>query len=174
MSKRATFLPFYRFPILIDRLTAMHHCFCDVPTRCFPRQHTLQMRRLFYLLMLALRSPETKKRGGIAICSYLCHDEIAGKKASGFDGAWKSPKLVLGIPLHVAAVHMGFNSMKWAPVHAILKIALSVFTRIRFRAHYGKAIDKPVELVESFLFNAASYGMASQSTCFRERNGLAR
>lgn len=99
------------------------------------------MRRLFYLLMLALRDPETQKRGLVAVVSYIKNkDESA--KAGGFTGAWKVPKLILGIPIYVAAVHLAYDSMRWAPVHAILRVALSMFTRVRFRAFYGKRYDR--------------------------------
>ncbi|CAJ1947381.1 unnamed protein product [Cylindrotheca closterium] len=118
-----------------------------------------RMRRLFYLFMLSLRDSDTQKRGIVVICCYINNTEIEGLKSGGFDGAWKSPRLALGIPIHIAAVHMGYNSMRWAPVHAILRMTLGIFTRIRFRAHYGSN--------EEWINNMKSVGIQPEQLPFR-------
>ena len=102
------------------------------------------MRRLFYLSMLALRDPETQKRGLVVLVSYLKNNQVEAARAIGFNGAWKAPRLALGIPIHVAAVHLAYDSMKWAPAHAILRIAFGIFTRVRFRAYHGMRSDEIV------------------------------
>ena len=96
------------------------------------------MRRIFYMAMLALRDHETRKRGIVVLLCYLQNNAFESTRDGGFSGAWKAPKLALCLPIHVAAVHSVYGSMKWTPVHAILRIAFSMFTRVRFRALYGK------------------------------------
>lgn len=88
--------------------------------------------------MLALRDPGTQKRGMVGIGSYMDEAESRVPREKSFDGNWKAPKLLLGIPIHIAAVHIGYNSIVWAPVHAIMRMTFSFFTRIRFRCHYGR------------------------------------
>ena len=89
--------------------------------------------------MVALRDPETRKRGVVCLVSFIGKNtNIESSRAIGFRGMWKVPKLSLCLPIHVAAVHMGYDSVKWTPAHVILRMAFNLFTRVRYRAHYGK------------------------------------
>jgi len=116
--------------------------------------------------MLSLRDPETQKRGLVMVVSFMQKTDCERVRANGFDGAWKYPKLFLGIPIHVAALHMGYDSMEWAPVHAILTITLSLLTRIRLRAYYGSQ--------EDWLDSMKRYGIQADQLPLREDGVIER
>jgi hypothetical protein len=91
----------------------------------------LKRRASFYVLMSAVESPDTQKRGLVAV--YYCLDHFNMKSLN--DSLRKS------VPLHFNSFHVCYNDEKaFAPVWANIR-ALNTKHRVRYRSHFGTYAD---------------------------------
>lgn len=130
----------------------------------------LKMRRVFYTAMIAVSSnPDTQKRGLVAVLYFFggsnngsstTNADQPTPSSRSFDAIWKMPRVLASLPLHLAAMHICYDSIYWSPKQAIIKLALGTFTRIRLRTHYGKSF-----LIWPHLFTTAALEWSHTSLC---------
>eukprot|EP00980_Cylindrotheca_fusiformis_P029841 scaffold23925_cov157-Cylindrotheca_fusiformis.AAC.4 len=112
-----------------------------------------KLRRVFYAVTLAATSrPETQKSGLVVVMYFFKKPPSSFLQRSGalsVESFWKLSRFNACLPLHLSAVHFCNDSGAWTLMQAVAKIALSVFTRIRLRSHYGTSIEYADTLFET-------------------------
>ena len=91
------------------------------------------MRRLFYLIMLAAKDTDSCVTMTCLVDKNISEEE----RAACITGASRITLLFLGMPMYLAAIHLGYDSEVWAPVESVLKVAATDDYRVRVRTFQG-------------------------------------
>lgn len=92
---------------------------------------------MFYHGMTGIsRYPQLPKLG-LAFIIYFFGAKPGAKRPS-FEVVRKLAKISSALPFRLAALHLCYDSMACLPIHAFIKVAVSVFDRLRLRSHYGE------------------------------------
>ena len=82
-----------------------------------------------------LASRETRSVVGLVSC--MGNNKTEKDREVSIDGAWMAPRVLLGIPIHLSAVHLGYDSEMWAPLESVMKMSSDDDYRIRLRKFQG-------------------------------------
>ncbi len=105
-----------------------------------------KLRRVFYITMVNAEDEETQRKGCVGI-SYLVGDEFSFSELA-HRNSWNSkvPVLWNALPIRFEALHFCHDSFAWKTLFAVVKIASTMFTRIRVREHYGNQSECLIHL----------------------------
>ena len=80
-----------------------------------------------------------KNADSLVVMCYLMDKNISPEEREvSLNVSKMLPSLLCGMPIHLAAMHLGYDSEVWAPVESWLKFFSSDDHRIRVRAFQGK------------------------------------
>lgn len=100
-----------------------------------PDEVSLQakLKRTFYMCMVSNEDVETQRKGRVAI-GYLTGQQVPENPRND----WQVGKLFNALPVRITAVHLCHDIPSiWAPIFAIFKYVVTLFTRLRIREHCG-------------------------------------
>ena len=105
------------------------------------------VRSFMYIMLLALQDVETQKHGFVLIGFNSGKNRVTDRGA-----AWAVQKISRLLPIHLAAIHFCYDSLKLKPMMTVAMLMMGAKRRIRFRGHYGENCQYPVPAEFSFLF----------------------
>ena len=81
----------------------------------------------------------SRDAGSIVVLSYHLYENMSPEmREVNLTAAKMMPSLLGGMPVHLAAIHFGYDSDVWAPLESVLKFEASVDLRVRMRKLQGK------------------------------------
>ena len=102
---------------------------------------TEKLRRMFYVGMSLTADPEEQKKGHVYV-QFTVNNRVieeAQTEHSRAESGWSIAKLAgNGLPVRFEGVHFCYNNLKVLPVMSCIQLGTNIFTRLRFRSHYGE------------------------------------